>query len=219
MPEVVGRLRTPRIATAPASPVVGEMYYDTALNKLLWWNGAVWTGAPPTYGTTLPASPVDGQEAILVDSITNPTYQWRFRYNAGSVSAYKWEFIGGSNQIVGPLGDITTASSTFVAMTSGPSITVVRAGEYSADITISFISNAVNSGYAIANIFKDATDTGISPTYVFNTSGSGARTDISSFGLISVTAGQVLAVRVSCANSLSNRFINAKLRLTPIRVS
>ena len=42
------------------------------------------------YGTTLPASPVDGQEAILVDSVTNPTYQWRFRYNAGSTSAYKW---------------------------------------------------------------------------------------------------------------------------------
>ena len=47
------------------------------------------------YGTTFPVSPADGQEAILVDSVTNPSYQWRFRYNAGSSSPYKWEFVGG----------------------------------------------------------------------------------------------------------------------------
>lgn len=52
-------------------------------------------GAAPGYGTTLPASPVDGQEFILVDSTTAPSYQWRLRYNAGSSSAYKWECIGG----------------------------------------------------------------------------------------------------------------------------
>src|SRR5215471_11591990 len=41
-----------------------------------------------SYGTTLPSNPVDGQEAVLVDSVTAPTYQWRFRYNAQSTSAY-----------------------------------------------------------------------------------------------------------------------------------
>jgi len=48
------------------------------------------------YGTSLPASPADGQEAILVDSTTNATYAWRFRYNAAASSPYKWEFVGGS---------------------------------------------------------------------------------------------------------------------------
>lgn len=62
---------------------------------------ALWSALPagPTYGTTLPASPNNGQEAILVDSLTNPSYQWRFRYNANSTSAYKWEFIGGAPKI------------------------------------------------------------------------------------------------------------------------
>src|SRR5215831_7217940 len=57
-----------------------------------------WPMAPGTssYGTTLPSSPYDGQEAVLVDLATNPGYQWRFRYNAQSTSAYKWEFVGGS---------------------------------------------------------------------------------------------------------------------------
>src|SRR4029077_16918092 len=49
----------------------------------------------PSYGTTLPASPVDGQEAILVDSVTNPTHQERFRFHAGRPTPYKWEFVGG----------------------------------------------------------------------------------------------------------------------------
>jgi hypothetical protein len=29
--------------------------------------------------------------------LTNPTYQWRFRYNAGHTGdAYKWEYVGGT---------------------------------------------------------------------------------------------------------------------------
>jgi hypothetical protein len=46
MPEFVGRLRTPRLASAPATPVVGELYYDTVGNDLLWWNGSAWVSAP-----------------------------------------------------------------------------------------------------------------------------------------------------------------------------
>ena len=72
-------------------------------------------GATVSYGTTLPASPVDGQEAIVVDSITAPTYQWRLRYNAGSTSIYKWESLGGpptySEWATG--GSVSIASGTF----------------------------------------------------------------------------------------------------------
>jgi hypothetical protein len=52
MPEVTGRLRPPRISAAPASPALGELYYDTGTNSLYWWNGTAWIaaaggGAPP----------------------------------------------------------------------------------------------------------------------------------------------------------------------------
>ena len=60
MPEFTGRLRTPRLASAPASPVVGELYYDMAPNKLRWWNGTTWMpedsgggGAITVYKTTI----------------------------------------------------------------------------------------------------------------------------------------------------------------------
>ena len=49
----------------------------------------------PGYGTTLPASPVDTQEYILVDSVTTPTYSWHLRYVAGIPDTYKWVFAGG----------------------------------------------------------------------------------------------------------------------------
>ena len=58
------------------------------------------------YGTILPASPIDGQEYTLVDSLTNPSYQWRFRWNAGSSSAYKWEFVGGTRRDHGDRGGV-----------------------------------------------------------------------------------------------------------------
>ena len=38
-------------------------------------------------GTSLPASPYDGQEYVLTDSLTAPTYPWRFRYTASITDA------------------------------------------------------------------------------------------------------------------------------------
>jgi hypothetical protein len=91
------------------------------------------------YGTTLPGSPVDGQEAILVDSTTNPSYQWRFRYNAGSSSAYKWEFVGGSAAAAYIATDETLSGTGawLDPSTVGPLITTPRAGEYQATASVS----------------------------------------------------------------------------------
>jgi len=51
MPEIVGRLRTPRLASAPATPNPGEMYYNTTTNTLLVWNGTAWVDALTTGGS------------------------------------------------------------------------------------------------------------------------------------------------------------------------
>src|SRR4029077_11318256 len=50
--------------------------------------------AQPSYGPALPMNPVDGQEHILVDDSTAPTWSWRCRYNANSTSTYKWDVAG-----------------------------------------------------------------------------------------------------------------------------
>lgn len=83
----------------------------------------------PSYGTALPTSPTSGQEAVLVDNVAAPTWQWRFRWNALSTSPYKWEFIGGPPMIMsgGGVGGMTATSPTDIA---GPGMTVPRAGVY-----------------------------------------------------------------------------------------
>jgi len=94
----------------------------------------LWPLSPPptlAYGTSLPASPVDGQEAILVDSVTAPTYQWRFRYNAASTSPYKWEYIGGAPMRHEMAASQSISGSAYVnAPTPGPTLVVPLAGEY-----------------------------------------------------------------------------------------
>ena len=104
--------------------------YQCVKDNTVGQTPAPWAPAPTlSYATTLPGSPVDGQEAILVDSTTNPTYQWRFRYNAASTSTYKWGFIGGPAAGAEVLGSLTTGSPTYVDV-GGPSLAVPRAGIY-----------------------------------------------------------------------------------------
>lgn len=114
----------------------GEASYLLDTNLLYVYDGAAWQVVGPDYmGTSLPSSPTDGMEYVLVDSLSAPTYRWRFRYNASSASSYKWEFIGGTAAYALVDTQQTTTSATFTALaTAGPSFTVPRAGDYMIEI-------------------------------------------------------------------------------------
>jgi hypothetical protein len=83
-----------------------------------------------SYGIALPASPADGQEAILVDSLTVPTYQWRFRWNAGSTNADKWEFIGGIALSGGNGAAANAPGGGYAALANPVAVTLPRPGVY-----------------------------------------------------------------------------------------
>jgi hypothetical protein len=87
---------------------------------------------PAGYGTTLPGSPFDKQEFILVDSLTAPTYAWRFRYVASISGAYKWVFIGGTPKMaqVDVQQTSTLWGGWFDLSTVGPLLTVPYLGDY-----------------------------------------------------------------------------------------
>jgi hypothetical protein len=72
----------------------------------------------------------------VVDLIANDPAGviWRFRYNAGSASAFKWEFAGGAaaSSEVGPSQNIGAGAYGDLG-TVGPQFTLPRAGDYEVD--------------------------------------------------------------------------------------
>lgn len=88
-------------------------------------------GAAAPIVTTLPGSPADGDEVILVDSLTAPTYSWRLRYVASITDGYRWVFVGGSPAYGFVSAQESTASLSYVALTTpGPVVVLPRAGMY-----------------------------------------------------------------------------------------
>lgn len=84
-----------------------------------------------SYGTTPPVSPSTGDIWVFPFDATNGV-NWIFRYNSGSASTYKWEFVGGPPTY----SEITAANTTTVTpgwtnlSVVGPQVQVPRAGDY-----------------------------------------------------------------------------------------
>jgi hypothetical protein len=101
--------------------------------QVLAWNGSIWapaSAAGASLVTSLPGSPTDGQEVILVDSLSNPTYSWHLCYIAAKPSN-KWVFIGGSTLYAEVTTSQSTSSTSYTDLaTAGPSITLPYAGIY-----------------------------------------------------------------------------------------
>ena len=171
----------------------------------------------PTYGTSLPASPADGQEAILVDSILNPTYQWRFRYNASSSSPYKWEFVGGSDKshVIDTSEAIGTANAWANLATDGPLFTAPRAGEYRASYSLFCSSSDGSAAIMYGGICLG--DTGA-------LSYSGGQIWLGGVGAVgevkqTLAAGETLKVRYFAVNTVGKTFANRNLHIRPVRVA
>jgi hypothetical protein len=97
----------------------------------------------PTFVTSLPSSPYDGQ-IIYYQVSASDGIIWQLRYNASSSSSYKWEFIGGPPRLSTIGANENRASTTYGDLaTVGPSITVPLAGDYI--ITIGFTGNNGNA--------------------------------------------------------------------------
>ena len=169
-------------------------------------------------GTTLPVSPADGDEFILVDSLTAPTYQWRFKYLA-SKATNRWLFIGGSPAYHEIVAGEATTSVTYVALTTPvPSLTAPVTGDYL--VTIGFRCSAV----AAAVSFGMSYDIGAAPAVEDNYIGGYALNSIHFFVGVerarrhSLVAGTTLVAKYRVAAATSASFANRIMRLQPIAV-
>lgn len=119
----------------------------------------------PARVLALPVSPVDGQECYFVADATNGVL-WHLRYNAGSASAYKWEFVGGSSLIAENRASQTASAGAWV-MGANPSIALPLAGTYECSYATSLNTTAGGAGQAYVGLYFGGTrdDNGVLGTY------------------------------------------------------
>lgn len=181
-----------------------------------------WPMFAPPYGTTLPPNPVDGQEAILVDSIANPAWQWRFRYNAQATSPYKWEFVGGAPFSIGPQGNVAVNAASTVDLTNGPTIVVPRAGVWLVEHGCFIQSTGTFGGAYNALAYAVATSSGNGPAVTFVVPGQFAGTELVTWQNRTLVSGETLKItcnNASGAGGPQTSFSGGRLKLTPVRVS
>jgi hypothetical protein len=179
------------------------------------WSASV--GAPG-YATTLPGSPTNGQEAILVDSTTAPTYHWRFRYNSSSASTYKWEFIGGTPAYAIVTTAETTTSTTYTNLTTtGPSFTIPNAGDWHIEAH-TLISTKSGDGHAF--MAYDVGGTAASDDWACGGFGWNANAMGISRALrwTALSASTAVVGKYKMLSGTNATFKNRVLRITPVRV-
>ncbi len=197
--------------TAPRTWAAGEVLTAALLNTHLRDN---LIALRMTYGTSLPASPGDGDIHVLVDNAATPTYQWAFRYNASSSNADKWEFLGGPAGYSSVDTSEGTASGSYAALaTAGPTFAIPRSGVYVVEI------EAVMSDSG-----------GYTPTFSYDIGGTGAvdADAITGFQTVSyrrfkqqktLAAAVTLTAKYKSAGGGTGTFAQRKMTVTPVRVS
>lgn len=191
--------------TAPRTWVTGETLTSTLLNTHLRDN---MIALRSSYGTTFPGSPNDGDEAVLVDNASNPSYQWQFRYNAGSSSAFKWEFIGGAAIVV-------NAASTTLPAHNGDYI--IRA-KYNSNESGGTTSGADEAGLLKVNGATVDTTTQNGPSTA--ASGGGNRGTASFSNLVKVTGATAsTSVAITSAGGAGTTPLNPQISIEAVRLS
>jgi hypothetical protein len=174
-------------------------------------------GALPVIGLGLafPASPYDGQEYVLVDSLTAPTFTWRFRYMAAS-SGNKWKFVGGAPRATNVQGSIVKNTLPPVDLTSGPTFVVPVSGAYlgcwGAAATVQVTAITTMQVFLVGTVSG-----GLTGAYA-------VASDQYTGGFISAAesrnfvAGETLKIQVALGHTNSVQFNSGWFNITPIAV-
>lgn len=208
-------------STIPSYP--GNGANTLAVSKI---DGVVYpTGKPPRITTSLlsggpPSAPDDG-DIWIATAVDASDTRWQFQYNAGSASAYKWDFIGGPPIHTGPSGNVTTASTSMVDLTGAPTLVIPRTGLYIVDYGMYAVNGGTYAGAAsissqvlgsvagAGNVYQVAQMTGVF---------GGGRGKFTESRVL--TAGETIKIQVKTSTASDNlQAVEATLALTPIRIA
>lgn len=114
--------------------LVNEADLERFTQKILDNDPRLRPSRSPAVVTALPLEPKNGQVVYFLADATNGIV-WTLKYRANSASAYKWEVVGGSSLVAEVATSETTASGSYVALTTpGPSLALPLAGDYDVKI-------------------------------------------------------------------------------------
>ena len=200
----------------PAAAASSAAYTFTDLRHRARIGGNVGQAVISTMAAGPPANPADGDIwiATAVDSVGT---RWMFQYNAGSASAFKWEFIGGPDVYNVVAAFESTASGTPTNLTTvGPSIVLARSGDYIARYgTVSNITTT--SEKALASVFSAA---GV------RVAGGEADSGVTAFNSVmaedrctGLVAGTTYQLKYWASGGATGTWADRWLSFTPVRIS
>lgn len=137
--------RVHNLASAPGSPVTGQIYYDTTANKLYYWNGSSWIDT--SGGTGVLASTFDAKGDLLAGT-ANDTYS-KLTVGADDTILMADAAAGTGLKWVGP----TTTPANIGTQAGGSADTYARGDHV----------HATGAGTPSTQAFGDAATTGSGP--------------------------------------------------------
>lgn len=173
----------------------------------------------PTYVTSLPSSPIDGQEIYYAADTTNGVI-WHLRYRSASSSSYKWEMVGG-----GPLTASVDTNQTLSSgsgwqdlATAGPSITAPLAGDYTYLARCDAYYDADQKQEAIG-ISVNNTTPGTLDAFYLTTACATSASNLMGSGKVTVSAAaQTIKMKYSRDATGTANFRWRYLEVMPVRV-
>jgi hypothetical protein len=207
------------------------MIYETDTGYTRVWDGSLWRQASPAPTvTSLPASPVDGDEVVYTADGTNGV-SWRLRYRSASASSYKWEFVGGASLASTVLTEQAlgaTAVAYIDLSTVGPQITAPLAGDYKIEwganavinTTVTVVSGmGIKFGSASAPADANPGTRWVAHFGQAAVTGGASRAGISNIDVATgVAASTLIKAQYYQNNGSTTSFGNRRLVVTPVRV-
>lgn len=171
---------------------------------------SAWSGGPPS-------SPSDGDLWIASGVDGSNGVRWQFQYNAGSASAYKWEFIGGPPMHVDDqTGGSTTAGP--VDFTTVLTLTPGRAGSYLIRLGARCKLSAAGWGSVRFYNYTDAPTTAIGSTAQSDDSTGSVGMSVSTEFVWSLLASKEYRARYDSTGPTAS-FDFGFLSISPVRIS
>lgn len=180
----------------------------------------------PALVTTLPSTPVDGQEVYYQNAaMATAGLLWHLRYRSAATGSYKWEYIGGGalQHYISAVEGKTAGAAIGDLATIGPQITIPLPGVYDVDWGFAYGNHTgqAGSGFTMALDGCGATATARSSDAAFgavDVANQGAQAGRNRMTLTLTPIGTLKAQYTVGGSSGVGQFGRRSLSATPLRV-